>query len=110
MDEIRECKICVNTTINPSIKINSEGICNVCEHYNKYFNKEDLEKELEFIKKFIKNEKYDCMVGLSGGKDSSAMLYTTKKLGFTPLAFSFEIGYNEMSDSVKTKIKKICLC
>ena len=107
MDGIKECKICVNTTINPSIKINSKGICNVCEHYNKYFNKEDLEKELEFIKKFIKDEKYDCMVGLSGGKDSSAMLYTTKKLGFTPLAFSFEIGYNEMSDSVKAKIKRI---
>lgn len=107
MDGIKECKICVNTTINPSIKINSEGICNVCEHYNKYFNKEDLDKELEFIKSFIKSEKYDCMVGLSGGKDSSAMLYTAKKLGFTPLAFSFEIGYNEMSDSVKTKIKNI---
>ena len=53
MDGIKECKICVNTTINPSIKINSEGICNICEHYNKYFNKEDLEKELEFIKSFI---------------------------------------------------------
>ena len=39
MDGIKECKICVNTTINPSIKINSKGICNVCEHYNKYFNK-----------------------------------------------------------------------
>ena len=55
----------------------------------------------------IKNEKYDCMVGLSGGKDSSAMLYTVKKLGFTPLAFSFEIGYNKMTNSVKEKIKRI---
>lgn len=104
---MKECKICINTTNNPSIKINEDGICNVCEHYNKYFNKEILRDELEFIKSFIKNEKYDCMVGLSGGKDSSAMLFTVKELGFSPLAFSFKVGYNEMTDSVKNKIKKI---
>lgn len=107
MDSIKECKICINTTRNPSVRINSEGICNVCEHYNNFFDKEELEKELQFVKSFIKNEKYDCMVGVSGGKDSSAMLHTVKKLGFTPLAFSFEIGYNELSYSVKSKINKI---
>ena len=107
MEKIKECKICINTTKNPSISINDEGICNVCEHYNKYFKKSDIESEKEFIKTFITNKKYDCMVGLSGGKDSSAMLYTVKEMGFTPLAFSFKIGYNEMSESVKNKIKRI---
>lgn len=107
MEEIKECKICINNTLNPSIKINEDGICNVCEHYNKYYKKQDIEKEMLFIKKFISKEKYDCMVGLSGGKDSSAMLYTVKELGFNPLAFSFKIGYDPMSESIKEKINKI---
>ena len=107
MEDIKECKICINNTKNPSIKINEDGICNVCEHYNKYFDRESIKKELEFVKGFINGKKYDCMVGLSGGKDSSAMLYTVKELGFTPLAFSFKVGYNEMTESVKNKIKRI---
>lgn len=105
--EVKECKNCINTTKNPSITINEEGLCNVCADYKKKFNKDSLKKELEFVKSMIKNKKYDCMVGLSGGKDSSAMLYTVKELGFTPLAFSFQIGYNKMSDSIKNKIKRI---
>lgn len=110
MKEVKECRICINNTKNPSIKINDDGICNICEHYNKYFKRSDIETEKEFIKTFITNKKYDCMVGLSGGKDSSAMLYTVKELGFTPLAFSFKVGYNEMAKSVKEKINNITKC
>lgn len=110
MKEVKECRICINNTKNPSIKINDDGICNICEHYNKYFKRSDIETEKEFIKTFITNKKYDCMVGLSGGKDSSAMLYTVKELGFTPLAFSFKVGYNEMTKSVKEKINNITKC
>lgn len=110
MKEVKECRICINNTKNPSIKINDDGICNICEHYNKYFKRSDIETEKEFIKTFITNKKYDCMVGLSGGKDSSAMLYTVKELGFTPLAFSFKVGYNEITKSVKEKINNITKC
>lgn len=110
MKEVKECRICINNTKNPSIKINDDGICNICEHYNKYFKRSDIETEKEFIKTFITNKKYDCMVGLSGGKDSSAMLYTVKELGFTPLAFSFKVGYNEMTKSVKEKVNNITKC
>ena len=110
MKEVKECRICINNTKNPSIKISDDGICNICEHYKKYFKRSDIETEKEFIKTFITNKKYDCMVGLSGGKDSSAMLYTVKELGFTPLAFSFKVGYNEMTKSVKEKINNITKC
>ncbi len=56
---------------------------------------EPLIKELEFLKTLIKsgNGKYDAMVGISGGKDSTATLYQVKKMGFTPLAFTFDTGY-----------------
>lgn len=93
--QIQECKKCVNTSQNPAIKFNKEGYCNICETYAKNFDKKILAKELKFFKSFRKNSrgKYNIMVGLSGGKDSSATLYQIKKMGFTPLAFTFDTGY-----------------
>ncbi|MCK5490949.1 MAG: hypothetical protein KAI29_05015 [Cyclobacteriaceae bacterium] len=99
-----ECKKCINNTNNPSIVINDDGICNICESYVANFNKAALDEELLFLKSFIANKKYDAMVGLSSGKDSSATLYTMKKLGFTPLAFSFDIGYTRQDMFARSKL------
>lgn len=107
MSNIKECLNCINTTQNPSITIDKNGLCNICSNYKKKFDKEKLNDEIKFLKTMINNSKYDCMVGLSGGKDSSAMLYTVKEMGFTPLAFSFKIGYNKMTKSVEEKINRI---
>lgn len=92
---IQECKKCINTSQNPWVRFNAEGLCNVCETYEQNFNKKSLSGELEFFKSFMGSGsgKYDIMVGLSGGKDSSATLYRVKEMGFTPLAFTFDIGY-----------------
>lgn len=92
---IQECKKCINTNQNPLISFNKEGYCNICENYIRNFDKRTLKKELQFLKSFIGKGKgkYDIMVGLSGGKDSSATLYRIKKMGFTPLAFTFDTGY-----------------
>ena len=102
-----ECSCCINTVQNPSITIGNDGLCNVCREYQSNFNRETLKDELQTIKKFISNDKYDCMVGLSGGKDSTAMLRSVLNLGFHPLAFSFQIYYNNIGDDVKKKIKSI---
>lgn len=94
-EEIKECKRCLNTTKNPTIKINKDGLCNICALYLKNINKGVLTKELDFSKSFIGSGsgKYDAMVGISGGKDSTATLHTVKQMGFTPLAFTLDIGY-----------------
>ncbi len=91
----KECRICVNSTRNPVITLNKSGLCPTCAQYKKYFNPKHLEKELAFFKAFVgKGEgAYDIMVGISGGKDSSAMLRMLKKRGFRILAFSFDTGY-----------------
>lgn len=92
--KIKECINCINTTANPSIIINKSGLCNVCEHYlHNKIDKNKFKEDLDFLKSFITQEKYDAMVGISGGKDSTATLYTVKKYGFSPLAFTFDIGY-----------------
>lgn len=99
-----ECKKCINNTNNPSVVINKDGFCNICESYANNFDKKVLEKELSFLKSFISNKKYDAMVGVSGGKDSAATLYTMKELGFTPLAFSFDIGYTKEDMFARAKL------
>ncbi len=108
-DKIIECSNCINTSKNPSITINENGLCSVCENYRKNFKKSDLKKELAFLKTFISGKKYDAMVGISGGKDSTATLYAVKKLGFTPLAFTFKTGYTmpEMFKRAKSVADKL---
>lgn len=93
--ENRECRKCVNSSINPSSTIGQSGLCDICEKYASNFNKEHLEKELKLLLslKGTGDNKYDAMVGISGGKDSTATLYEIKRLGFTPLAFSLNTGY-----------------
>lgn len=94
-DWSKMCKKCVNTGRNPAIKFNKNGLCHVCSSYIKNLDLKHLKKELDFLKTFRKNkeEKYDVMVGISGGKDSTATLYTIKQMGFKPLAFTFNLGY-----------------
>ncbi len=89
------CKRCVNTTKNPNVRINHEGYCNVCEVFMNNFNKSVLETELSFLRsrRGKGKTKYDAFLGLSGGKDSTATLYTVKQMGFRPLAFTFDLGY-----------------
>lgn len=102
-----ECNCCINTAHNPSITISDDGLCNVCRDYQQHFNRKLLDDELLTIKNFISSENYDCMVGLSGGKDSTAMLSSLLDLGFHPQAFSFQIHYNNLTDDVIKKIKNI---
>lgn len=100
------CKKCINTTNMPFIEINDEGLCNVCELYKNKFDATYIKKEMEYIKNFISSDSIvNCMVAVSGGKDSTAMLNGVKKTGFNPLAFTFNLGYNSVDENI---IKYIC--
>lgn len=91
-------------TTDPQITFDENGHCDFC---NNYYNSilpswhpdEVGAKELEAIVKKIKkdgrNKKYDCIIGLSGGADSSYLTYIAKeKLGLRPLAFTVDTGWN----------------
>ena len=93
--ETKECKKCVNSSLNLSDTIGKSGLCETCERYKKNFSVAPLKKELKFFLS-LRNSgrgKYDAMVGISGGKDSTAALYEVKRMGFAPLAFSLDTGY-----------------
>ncbi len=93
--EVIECKKCVNTSTNLANTIGASGLCDACERYEQNFSKAPLAQELQFLlaRKKSGKGKYDAMVGISGGKDSTATLEEVRRMGFTPLAFSLDTGY-----------------
>ena len=93
--EAIECKKCVNSSINSASIIGKSGLCDVCEKYERSFSRIPLQKELRFLLSLRNSgrERYDAMVGISGGKDSTVTLWEIKRMGFTPLAFSLDTHY-----------------
>jgi tRNA(Ile)-lysidine synthase TilS/MesJ len=55
---------------------------------------EKLELIIQKIRQKGKNKKYDCVVGVSGGRDSTYTLLTAIKYGLRPLAVHFDNGWN----------------
>jgi len=56
--------------------------------------KKKFEMIIEGIKKNGQGKEYDCVVGISGGRDSSYTLYIAKKMGLRPIAVHFDNGWN----------------
>ncbi|MEM4260576.1 MAG: N-acetyl sugar amidotransferase [Candidatus Woesearchaeota archaeon] len=108
----QECKNCVMNTEVTDLTFDEKGICNFC---NFYFNEVipilkrcQQNGELEKVVKKIKAERtgeYDCLIGLSGGVDSSFVALQVKKLGLRPLSFHVDNGWN--SDISVRNIKNI---
>lgn len=107
MKEKRKYQICTKTVMDTSdtkITFNDQGISdhaldfekNVLPTYGNFEEREkDLYKIVEKIKKGGKNKEYDCLLGLSGGLDSSYMLhFAIKELGLRPLVFHVDCGWN----------------
>lgn len=113
MENIRICKRCIYDENVPGITFDEEGICNYCRNIEKmeqeYPNDERGEKILKDIVSRIKhdgrNKKYDCMIGVSGGCDSSFMVYKMKEMGLRPLAVHFDNTWN--STIATENIKKV---
>jgi len=66
----RRCSRCVLPETYPGITFDESGVCHLCNSYQKYqlAGEEALHRHLESKK----GEKYDCLITLSGGRDSSA--------------------------------------
>ena len=102
-DNIKICTKCIYDERVSYIKFDENGVCNYCHQINdlqKQYGTGNNKGETEFLNiiKKIKNagngKKYDCIVGLSGGTDSSYMLYLAKKHGLRPLAVHYDNTWN----------------
>ena len=109
------CNRCVMDTSDPEITFDNHGFCNHCTEFinetskNIYNGKEtdlQLEKIVSVIKRKGKHNKYDCLIGVSGGVDSSYVAYLTHKLGLRTLAVHLDNGWN--SEEAVLNIKNLC--
>jgi len=93
------CKRCIMPIEYPGITFNSEGVCNYCTHSNSNTeeNKTDLlgkDKLIELMRSTEKTGEVDCVVPLSGGKDSVYVLYySVRELGLRPIAVTYSSGF-----------------
>lgn len=102
MNEMRICTRCVLDTTAEDIWFDENGECKYCKIHDameeRFPLNENSERRLqelvEEIKVAGKNKKHDCIVGVSGGRDSTYSLYTAVKLGLRPLAVHFDNGWN----------------
>lgn len=110
-----QCKNCLLSTENTkSITFNAHGICNYCEYYDKVSSKlgdaasreKWLTNKLQEIKESGKNKEFDCILGVSGGVDSTYLAYWAKQNGLRPLIAHFDNGWN--SELATQNIQNIC--
>ncbi len=80
LDKYLRCAKCIMNTTDPDIYFDGEGVCNHCLAHGKWletaiFKQENaqelLEEKVRTIKDYGKKHEYDCLIGLSGGLDSS---------------------------------------
>lgn len=98
------CSNCVMDTSDPNIRFDENGVCDHCHDFETSVKpnwhtdergRTELEKIIDEIKKSGKGRDFDCLLGLSGGVDSSYMLHmAVKEFGLRPLVFHVDGGWN----------------
>jgi hypothetical protein len=92
--DFTHCSCCILPKTYPNITFNNEGICNYCQTKNDIDLKVKGEDALKKILGNRKGAQYDCVVPVSGGKDSSYVLYyAKKKLDLRVLAVHYDHGF-----------------
>jgi len=102
-EKYQMCNRCVMDTTDPDIQFDSRGICNHCRQYDNAIKKfvfdgregkEKLSLIVNEIKRSARGNEYDCVIGVSGGVDSSFVAYKVKELGLHPLAVHLDNGWD----------------
>lgn len=116
--EYQVCTRCVMDTSDQEIKFDSNGVCSHCKEFDKVTCKEwhpndkgekILRDMLKDVKSKGKGQEYDCIIGLSGGVDSSYLALKLKEYDLKPLVVHVDAGWNsELAVYNIEKIIKYC--
>lgn len=100
----KQCAISVFDNISdPDISFDEKGVCNYYYQFQKTREERvvsgakgraELEQIVNKVKEDGKGKQYDCIMGLSGGIDSSYVAYLAHQYGLRPLAVHFDNGWN----------------
>lgn len=103
-NNIQVCTNCVMDTTDSKIVFDENGVCDHCKTYYKDIEpiwnygkgrEKEIDRIVSKIKEDGKGKDFDCLIGMSGGIDSSYLLYLAKeKLGLRPLVFHVDAGWN----------------
>ena len=97
------CTRCIFSNDNFTIEFDNEGVCEVCNQVSQMEQAYGTGREkgaalfdeiVSEIKNAGKNKQYDCVVGVSGGVDSSYLLLLAKQRGLRPLAVHYDNTWN----------------
>ena len=98
------CTNCIMDTSDSNITFDERGWCDYCNNY--YTNilpnwhtdergQAVVDREMDEIRRYGKGRDHDCLIGISGGVDSSYVTYLAKeKFGLRPLLFHVDAGWN----------------
>ncbi len=102
--KFQRCTCCVMDTTDSKIVFDENGVCDYCNDYHKNIypawrakleDKTLLQRTADKIKADTGGQKYNCIIGLSGGVDSSYLCYVAKELmGLNPLCYVCDTGWN----------------
>ena len=108
------CTRCVMDTSDPEIEFDADGVCNHCRNFEQVMGKYWFPNEsgarmwadiAQRIREEGKGRDYDCILGLSGGVDSSYLAVKVKEWGLRPLVVHVDAGWN--SELAVANIEKI---
>nr|WP_306267862.1 N-acetyl sugar amidotransferase [Pararhizobium sp. IMCC3301] len=96
------CKITVMDTTDPDIRFDENGVCNYVAEFEAFSQAQPDSKErqrrlnalINSIKSQGQGQQYDCLLGVSGGVDSSYLAYLAHEWGLRPLIVHFDNGWN----------------
>jgi glutamine---fructose-6-phosphate transaminase (isomerizing) len=106
-DNLRRCVHCILPVTFPFIEFNEQGICNYCQN-NSPGEAKNSEELLNLLAPYrSKNGQPDCLVGLSGGRDSTYGLHYIKTvLKMNPIAYTYDWGL--VTDLARRNIARVC--
>ncbi|QAY92447.1 N-acetyl sugar amidotransferase [Pseudomonas sp. ACM7] len=115
LKEYNICRTCIMDTSDPNIAFSEDGQCEYCLNFAQSIRpnwhtdsigEAELMKIADKIKKEGEGKDFDCIIGLSGGLDSSYLAYVAKeKMGLRPLLFHVDAGWN--TDQAVGNIEKL---
>lgn len=112
------CSRCVMDTSDPEIVFDTDGVCNHCLNFDKEWSlswfpdekgKVMLDQAMTDIREKGKGKEFDCIIGLSGGVDSSYLALVLKEYNLRPLVVHVDAGWNsELAVHNIEQIVKFC--
>ena len=103
---MKECRTCLLNDAIDGIILDKEDVCNYCREFIRYrhfidksekYTSYKLKKISREIRSKTKGEKYNCLIGISGGIDSSYLVYLAKKMNLRTLLVHFDNGWNSVT-------------